>query len=77
MKQHIINIKGNSALYAYVRRHSVTYHRWYSRDGEIRCWRPVRYAVDQEKPCSLFQILLPVEKNGGGGIDPIDLAKDR
>jgi len=25
---------------------------------EIRCWRRARYAVDQEMPCSVFQILL-------------------
>ena len=25
---------------------------------EIRCWSRARYAIDQEMPCSLFQILL-------------------
>jgi hypothetical protein len=41
----------------------------------------VRYAVVQEKPCSILEILLNVTKyfggeSGGGGMEPIGLAKD-
>ena len=37
----------------------------------------MHYAVDQEKACSIFQIILKFIKKGGGDMDSIDLAKDR
>jgi hypothetical protein len=44
----------------------------------MRCWRPACYAVDQEKPCSIFQIVLMVVKNlCVGGKVSIALAKSK
>jgi len=70
MKLRIKSIKENRTLYTYVRQHSVTYRSYnlYSSDGEIRCWRTALYAVDEERPRSILQILPLVVKKWKGGM---------
>ena len=74
------SIKGNSELYAYNRQHTETYHISNNILGIVKFGvkRPARYAIYQEKPCSIFQIsLIVVKKLWLGVMDPIYLSNNR